>query len=149
MNGMKALLMGLLTLVAPTTGPQPEPRGAGDRTLYFFFSPEASGQAELARRVVDYVLERKVEVQLRTVLIVVDFGAFGRIHEGSPFTQALKELGRFSSGSLDLAIYDEEGLALARSWKLKKLPALVLVAGGRAHVAMGSRVRPEDLEECR
>jgi hypothetical protein len=48
-----------------------------------------------------------------------------------------------------LAIYDEEGLALARSWKITRLPALALVAEGRVHVAAGSRARPEDLEDCR
>jgi hypothetical protein len=149
MNGLKLLAIGALALGTPAPGSQVQPRNDGERTLYYFFGPDSPGQAELARRATDYVLEKKGAVRLRSVLLVGDFAALGRIKEESPFTKSLKELGRVSGGPLDLAIYDEEGLALARSWKIERLPAIVLVTGGRAHVAIGSRAMPQDLEECR
>jgi hypothetical protein len=146
---MKALAIGLLGLLGPLAEPPSRPSPGSERTLYYFFSPDTPGQAEIARRAVDYVLERGGALRLRTVLLVSDFGALGRVQEESGFTKGLKELGRISEGPLDLAIYDEEGLALARAWKICRLPALVQVAGGRAHVATGSRARPQDLEDCR
>jgi len=145
---MRTFFIGLLALTVLAGAAQAQP-SKGQHTLYFFFTPETPGQAELARSVVDYVLARKGAVLLRNVLLVEDFGALGRVKEQSPFTKALKELGRISGGPLDLAVYDEEGLAIAKSWKIRRLPTLVLVAEGKAHIATGSRSKPQDLEECR
>jgi hypothetical protein len=137
-------MLGVLALVAPAPS-----RGEAERTLYFFFSPDSLGQEELARNVVEYVRAAKGAVKLRSVLLVGDFAALGKVQDPSPFTTCLKEMVRLTGGPLDLSLYDEEGLALARAWQIKRLPALVLVSKGRAHVAMGSRARPHDLEECR
>src|SRR5579862_5540473 len=125
-------LLGFLGLWPASSAPSPED---GGRTLHVFFAPDSPGQAELARTVADYVLDKKGTVRLRGVLLVPEFAALGRVREGSPFTRTLRELSRVSAGApLDLAIYDEEGLALARAWKIERLPALVLVEGGKAHV---------------
>lgn len=149
MNGLKLLTFGILGVMATALPATAQPHQDHQHTIYYFFGPDSPGQAECSRRVTEYVLERKGAVRLRSVLLVRDFAALGRIKEESPFTQSLKELGRVSAGPLDLTIYDEEGLALARAWKIERLPALVLVAGGRAHVATGSRAKPQDLEVCR
>lgn len=117
-------------------------------TLYLFLSRDAPGAGEVARRVVDFILERKGAVSLRPVLLVEDFATVGRLDEKSALFVALRELGRLSKDGLDIPLYDEEGLDLARSWKVRRLPALVLVAGGRAHAAAGSGVRPQDVLEC-
>ncbi len=140
-------LVGLLGLWPAAGAPDP---GDGGRTLTFFFAPDSPGQAELARTAVDYLLRKDGSVRLRSVLLVPDFAALGRVQEGSPFTRTLRELSRVSAGGpLDLAVYDEEGLALARAWKIDRLPALVLVEDGTAHVSSGSGARPQDLEDCR
>jgi len=144
---MKTLLLGLL--IAPGAGAEAQPPSGAGRTLYFFFAPDSPGQAELARSAVDYVLGKTGAVNLRSVLLVGDFAALGKVKEESPFTKSLKELSRISGGPLDLAIFDDEGLALAKAWKIERLPAVVLIAEGRAHIATGSCSRPQDLEECR
>ena len=51
-------------------------------------------------------------------------------------TRTLRALG--DPGTLRIPLYDEEGLALAEQWKLRSVPAFVMVARGRAHRALGS-----------
>jgi hypothetical protein len=146
---MRLLTAGLLGFFGLPAAPSPSPE-PGECTLYFFFAPDSPGQAELAREVVDDVVARKGKIRLRTVLLVPDFGALGRLRDGCPFARTLGELARLSPGRpLDLGIFDEEGLALARRWSLARLPALVLVEGGTAHVATGSGTRLQPLEDCR
>src|ERR1041384_5898165 len=41
---------------------------------------------------------------------------------------------------VNIPVYDLEGSALARAWKLNRLPAFVLVAHGKAHVVYGTRI---------
>jgi hypothetical protein len=56
----------------------------------------------------------------------------------------MRQLGKVAP----LQVFDEEALRLARAWKLTRLPALVLVNGGRAHVLQGGAHGLEDLFGC-
>jgi hypothetical protein len=140
---MKALGLSLLGLLV--VGPTPE--GREPSTLYFFFTPDAPGAPEAARRVVAFVKERKGKVRLRPVLLVSDFAALGKVEEKTPVHCAIKELGAL--GTLDIPLYDEEGLTLAERWRIRSVPAFVLVGSRRAHLVTGGVVDLASLMECR
>jgi hypothetical protein len=120
--------------------------GAGGEekaTLYLFLSPRSEGGAAAARRARLFVETRKGLVLLRPVLLVSDFDSFGRLEEGSPADRTLRALGR-----IEVPLYDEEGLALARAWGISSVPAFVLVSRGRAHRALGAGADLEELSRC-
>jgi hypothetical protein len=52
-------------------------------------------------------------------------------------------------GTLDIPLYDEEGLALAEHWEIRSVPAYVLVTRGRAHRMLGGSADLEALWECK
>jgi hypothetical protein len=126
----------------PGSAPAGEPR-----TLYFFFTPESDGAPEAARRVAAFVKERKGAVRLRPVLLVSDFSALGKVSEKTPVHRAIKELGAL--GTLNIPLYDEEGLALAEHWRIRSVPAFVLVGSRRAHSISGGTADLGSLLECR
>jgi len=99
--------------------------------LYFFFTPDAPGLSELSRAL------RETPVPLRRILLVDDFRRWP-----PPFLSALGDLG-------ELAMADEEGLALARRLDVRRVPCLVRVHDGRIHKATGSRLDWKELLECR
>lgn len=133
---------GLLTL--PQSGPKPKADG---RTLYFFFTPESGGAAEGARKAVEYVKARRDQVRLRPVLLVSKFEGVGKLDDKSPLYLALKELQAL--GTLDIPMYDEDGLRLAEAWEVRSVPTFVLVAAGRAHRAVGPRANLNELTDCK
>jgi hypothetical protein len=146
----RALLGGLGTLAflgSPETGihAAADPRGV----LYFFTTPEAAAGPEGARRAVSFVQKQAGRITLRPVLLIHDWGALRTLTPKHPLVRTLKELeaGR-KSGSLDLPLYDEEGLLLAQRWEIQAVPAFVLVRGGRAHRTAGSSADLEHLSGC-
>jgi hypothetical protein len=138
-----------LVLAASLQGQNLPSRDKGRDTLYFFLSRESPGIASLSRDVVQAVLERKGGVRLRPVLLVEDFQTLGKIDDRHPFFKSLKELGRLYGKELDISVYDDEGLRLAREWKVTRLPALVLVQGRTAHKVSGSAVNVGRLLEVK
>lgn len=133
---------GLLTL--PQSGPKPKTDG---RTLYFFFTPESGGAAEGAKRAVEFVKARRDQVRLRPVLLVSKFEGVGKLDDKSPLYLALKELQAL--GTIDIPMYDEDGLRLAEAWEVRSVPTFVLVAAGRAHRAVGPRANLNELTDCK
>lgn len=139
---MKAVGLSLLGLLVVG----PSPKGREPNTLYFFFTPEAPGAPETARRVAAFVKEKKGTVRLRPVLLVSDFSKLGSVNEKSLIHRAIKELGTL--GTLNIPLYDEEGLALAERWRTRSVPAVVLVGSGRAHAVAGAAADLDSLLEC-
>lgn len=144
----KLVSAALLAMLVGQEGRKAPERPRGDSVLYFFFGEDSRGGDELARRVVPFILEKKGAILLRPVLLASDFAKLGRVKDESPIVRTLKELSKLGAKELDIPIYDLEGLSLAEAWKVNRLPALVLVQGGKAHKASGARVRPESLLEC-
>jgi hypothetical protein len=149
---MRALLTGVILALLGTPAvpakPSAQPPGAArEVVLYFFFAPDAPGAAEAARCAVLFVKGGNGRLQLRPVVLVSEFKGIGRLQESSPFYKTLKELQVL--GSLDIPLYDDEGLSLAEAWEIRSVPAFVLVSRGRAHRALGPRANLELLLECK
>ena len=149
MASVKLVVLLILVLAASGSGDPPSGGNSGSapRTLYFFFTPGADGASVAARRVVAFVKEKKGAVRLRPVLLVTDFTALGKVEETTPVHRAIRELGAL--GTLDIPLYDEEGLALAEAWRIRSVPAFVLIGSGRAHAVAGGAVDLGSLLECR
>src|SRR5260221_6536319 len=148
---MRALITGIA--IAAMGGPEllPGPQEASHRgddpsILYFFLSPSATGGAEAARRAAEFVKGTNGRVRLRPVLLVQDFKSVGKVEEASPLYKTIKELQTL--GTLDIPLYDEEGLDLAVRWEIRSVPTFVLVRRGQAHRALGPKVKVEELLEC-
>lgn len=141
-----ALAAGSVALLAFSPPPGAAKSAEAAPILYLFLSPDAEGAAAAARSAAQFMRKKRGEVRLRPVLLVDDFAALGRVGEEAPLYQATKELR--SLGPLEIPLYDEEGLALSERWKIRSVPAFVLVRDGKAHVASGSRVDLETLMEC-
>jgi len=122
----------------------------GSTVLYFFTTPEAEGGPEGARRAVAFSKKYSGRVTLRPVLLVRDFKSLKGLTEKSNLARTVKELevGR-KPGTLDIPLYDEEGLHLAERWEIRAVPAFVLVNSGRAHRMAGASADLELLWECR
>jgi hypothetical protein len=146
---MRIWILGLLAtgMSGPLCAPQTPKQGDGAATLYFFISPTSAGSLEGAKRAVAFLKGHPGQVKLRLVMLLDDFSIIRKVEETSPLYKALKELQ--SLGTLDLPLYDEEGLDLAERWEIRSAPAFVLVAHGRAHRALGPVVNLEELLECR
>ncbi len=130
----------------PPLSPKTAPPAAPEAILYFFTTPAAPGSPAAAARAAQFVKKHAGRVLLRPVLLLEDFSVIRRVTDEGLLTQTLSALG--DPGSLRIPLYDEEGLALAEQWKLRSVPAFVLVARGRAHRALGSEVNLEVLWDC-
>lgn len=120
--------------------------GAELPTLFYFLSPKTPSSLEGAKRAVAFMKGHQGRAQLRLVMLLEDFSIIRTLEESSPLTKTLKELQ--SQGTLDIPLYDEEGLFLAERWGIRSVPAFVLVSRGRAHRAQGPIVNLEELFEC-
>jgi hypothetical protein len=141
---MKKVWAALLVLCvagaeAPARGDEEE-----QRTLYFFFSEKTSSAPEAAKAIVAFLARNKGEVALRPALLVEDWSTFLKVGEASPLYLTMRQLGK----ATPIQIFDEEALKLAQAWKITRLPALVLVAHGRAHVLQGGVIGLEELLGC-
>jgi hypothetical protein len=120
---------------------------SADGTLYFFFSPDTPGAPAAAKTAQGLASQGKIKV--RPVLLVEDWKTFRKPTAESHLYKTIRELGgRGDPPGVNIGVFDEEGLRLARAWKLTKLPAFVLVAHGKAHVVYGSKLSVDELEEC-
>ena len=149
---MKLILAAVLALVG-TPGAQadgPKPKASLDGTLFFFFSgtdPLSSAAAKSLGGLAAALKEGGV--RMRPVLLVEDWKAWKKPTEDSPLFKTVRELGGGRNGpGVNIPVYDLEGLALARAWKLNRLPAFVLVAHGKAHVVYGTRIDLAELSRC-
>ena len=143
---MKAGMMALGLLATLSGGPSGTP--AKPATLYFFFGSEDPNSPQLAARVVSFVKAARGRVVLRPVLLVEDWRGLGRLRTDSPLVRTFETLKAILGEDLGIPLYDERGLRLAKAWRVTRLPALAIVAGGKARVAFGTRVDPEELLKC-
>lgn len=125
--------------------PAPSP-AAGAGKLYLFVTPAAPDGDEAATRALRFVREHEGKVALRTVLLIEHFADLRGVTDKSPLTLTLRALG--DPGTYSIPLYDLEGLALARAWEIREVPAFVLVVRNRAHRVRGSRPNLADLWEC-
>jgi hypothetical protein len=127
-------------------------QAVGDKpgsTLYFITTPEAEGGPEGARRAKALVRKHPGEVRLRTVLLVRDWSVLSRVTGESPLTRTLRELEAGGKpDSLDIPLYDEQGLALAEKSRVTAVPAFILVRGGKEHRTLGASSNLDALWEC-
>ncbi len=142
---MQRLSAALLAFIGVVGGQAPA-RGdeAEQKTLYFFFSEKTSSAPEAAKAIVVFLAKGKEEVVLRPALLIEDWSTFLKVGEASPLYQTMRQLGKTSP----VQVFDEEALRLATAWKITRLPALVLVAHGRAHVLQGAVAGLEELLGC-
>ncbi len=146
---MRIWILGLLAtgMGSPLLAPQAPPQQGGPATLYYFIAPAAAGSLEGAKRALAFLKRHPGQVKLRLVMLLDDFSVLRKVEESSPLYKTLKELQ--SLGTLDLPLYDEEGLDLAERWEVRSAPAFVLVAHGHAHRTLGPIVDLEELLQCR
>ncbi len=142
---MKKGMAALLAFIGVVGGQAPARGDEGERkTLYFFFSEKTPSAPEAAKAIVAFLAKGKGEVALRPALLVEDWSTFLKVGEASPLYQTMRHFGKVTP----VQVFDEEALKLAQAWKITRLPAVVLVAHGRAHVLQGAVAGLEELLGC-
>jgi hypothetical protein len=112
-------------------------------------TPECERGSEAARAAKEFVRKHGRDVTLRPVLLTQDFRLLRTLTDRSPLTRTLRELEKGEKpGSLNIPLFDEEGLGLAERWEVRNVPAFVLVRAGHAHRTAGSSGNLEQLWEC-
>jgi hypothetical protein len=104
---------------------------AEERTVWVFVSPECPAASAIYESV-------KGE-RVRTVLLVERY--VGEREPAAAFLETVKAAG-------ELQVVDEEGLRKARQLGVRRLPAVAVLRGGRAHVASGARADAKELLRC-
>jgi hypothetical protein len=99
--------------------------------IWVFCSPDAPD----ASRIFSQLKGERV----RAVLLVERY--FGDRAPSDAFLSTLQAAG-------ELRAYDDEGLRKARELGIRRLPAVAVVRGGRAHVASGAGVDVKELLRC-
>jgi hypothetical protein len=128
-TGMRKWLAGagVAVLIAAASA-QERPREADG--LYLFISPSTPGLERVAAGLGDR--------PVRVVFLPADL----RAELPEEFLDGVKTLGR------EFAVVDEEGLALARRFGIRRTPSLVRVHQGHVHVACGSKLNVKEVVEC-
>ena len=118
--------MRLMALLALTVG-----AAAEEPTVWVFVSPDSPDGGR--------ILESTKGQRMRTVLLVERY--FGEKEPGAAFLATVKAAG-------ELQVVDEEGLRKAKQLGIRRLPAVAVVRGSRAHVATGTQVHVQELLRC-
>ena len=126
---MKKLLAvaGTVALVAAAAAQERAREADG---LYLFLSTSSPGFDRVAQGLGDR--------PVRVVFLPMDFGA----ELSDEFLDGVKALGR------EFAVVDDEGLAIARRFGIRRTPSLVRVHQGHVHVASGSKLNVKEVLEC-
>jgi hypothetical protein len=118
-------------------------------TLYYFFSPEAQTAQAGAKTLVDFAKAAHEKLRIRPVLLVEHWEGLRKVTPESVLWKTVQELGRLREpAGVEIPLYDVEGLALAKTWKITRLPAYVLVIRGRAHAIYGPNADLGSLLGC-
>ena len=102
-----------------------------EATVWVFFSPDSPDASKL--------FEQVKGDRVRTVLLPERY--FGAREPAAAFLDTVQAAG-------EVRVVDEEGLKKARELGVRRLPAVAVVRGGRAHVATGSGVDVRELLRC-
>jgi hypothetical protein len=144
-----AVWTGLSLALLGMKAPSPPGDGVVPNVLYFFTTPEAEGGPDGATCAKEFVRRHSRSIRLRPVLLAQDFTLLRSVTEKSPVFRTIRALEAGEKpGSLNIPLYDEEGLRLAETWDVRTVPAFVLVRDGRAHRMAGSRPNLDLLWEC-
>src|SRR5262245_29805147 len=104
---------------------------AEEATVWVFFSPDSPE----ASRIFEQVKGERV----RAVLLPERY--FGAREPAAAFLGTVRAAG-------EVRVVDEEGLAKARELGIRRVPAVAVVRGKRAHVATGNGVDVKELLRC-
>ena len=118
--------MRLMALLALTVGVPLE-----ETTVWVFVSPDSPDATR--------ILEGAKGERVRTVLLVERY--VGEREPGAAFLATVRAAG-------EMRVVDEEGLRKARQLGIRRLPAVAVVRGGRAHVAAGAQVDVQEMLRC-
>ncbi len=144
---MMRILAALLALPGLAGAPVPAASEGEEKRLYFFFSEKTPSAPETAQAIAAFLAKAPAAgIALRPALLVEDWSTFLKVDAASPLYQTIRQLGK--GIPIQIQIYDEEALQLVEAWKITRLPAVVLVAKGRAHVLQGAVAGLEELLEC-
>jgi hypothetical protein len=118
--------MRLMALLALTVGVSAE-----ETTVWVFVSPDSPDATR--------ILESAKGERVRTVLLTERY--VGEREPAAAFLATVRAAG-------ELRVVDEEGLRKAKQLGIRRLPAVAVVRGGRAHVATGTQVDAQELLRC-
>ncbi len=124
----------LAALAIAAAAGQDQAQAGAKRELVVFLSP-GSSSLDLAKR-----LEPRADMRVRVVLVIGDFrkaGAWIDDDSTREFFKTLEKAGLLKQGA---ALFDEEGLDLARKLGIARVPAVALLERGKAQVAYGAGV---------
>lgn len=102
-----------------------------EATVWVFLSPQSPDASPL--------FEQLRGERVRTVLLVDRY--FGSGEPAAAFLNSVRAAG-------ELQVVDEEGLAKAREFGIRRLPAVAVVREGRVHVAGGTGADVKELLRC-
>lgn len=104
---------------------------AEESIVWVFLSPDSPDASK--------VLESLKGERVRAVLLVERY--FGEREPAAPFLATVRASG-------ELRVVDEEGLRMAKRLGVRRLPAVAVVRGDRAHLASGTQVDAQELLRC-
>jgi len=145
--GWVVVLAVVAVVTVPLTLRAQQDRAPGDDRVVLFFSPDAP-PSEKALRAIAALLKHRRDLALDPVLLVADFARLAQ-EPSREFQNAIKVLRELAGDDFALALYNERGLELARTFGIERLPAVVLVRDRRAHVAYGAARDVESLMRCK
>lgn len=124
-------------------------RVEAETELAFFFS-DSTRDLEVSARALRGLRTNHPSLRIRPVFLAEDFSSLAK--PTNEFARGIRELKYAVGEDFGVAVYDEDGLALARRLKLDQLPAYAfLVTTGkrqRAFVACGTNADLEELLRC-
>jgi hypothetical protein len=109
--------------------------------LYFFFSPEAPG-AKTSRSIANY-LQKEPTCRFRPCLLVEDFEK--PVSLGSDFLETVISV---TGWVPSIAIFDADGLDLAKKFSIRRLPAVVVVRNRKIHITYGADLSLQEIALC-
>ena len=124
-------------------------RGSEADTLYYFFSPETETGPAGAKTLIAFAKVGHEKLRIRPVVLIERWEGLRKVTPEPVLWKTVQELGRLREpAGVDIPLYDVEGLALAKAWKIARLPAFVLVSRGRAHLVHGPSADLGSLVGC-
>ena len=117
----------VLAMAVAAMGPAP----AEDPEIWVFFSPDSPDASR--------IFAGLQGLRVRPALLAERY--FGSREPAEAFLSTVRAAG-------EILVVDEEALRMARRLGIRELPAVALLRGDHAHVAVGTRVDLKELLEC-
>ena len=124
-------------------------RVEADTELAFFFS-DSTRDLEVSARALRVLRTNHPSLRIRPIFLAEDFTSLAK--PTTEFARGIRELKYAVGEDFGVAVYDEDGLALARQVKLDRLPAYALLVNTgkrqQAFVVYGTNANLEELLRC-